>query len=276
MCGIQGFTILFLSWIALQTIALTAVNRFVRVVKPTSYRNWFTVDRSVAMVIVSWFVVLLLVALPPLCGWAYFSFKPERAICFISFPAQYQTANIAFTALHLTPFVVLPFFTVLICYWKIYWVVKRHKESSRQLRSLSLNLSVEEIRISRTLLSITIGYFVIWVPVVIVETLHTLYGRDLFPRGIYLVYTYLWYCSSIVNPLVYGYMNRTFRKEARRVFPISWKTYDDSVENLQGRSRTNPQLLALKTLQSWMPNSAKVSSPIQQGRKDQAVSVSDL
>ena len=231
ICDVQGFTVLVLSWVALQTIALTAINRFFRVVKPVFYRNWFTPDRSVAMVITAWFLVLLLVALPPLADLAHFSFKAERAICFISFHSQYQAANIAFTTLHLTLFVILPFLIIVICYGNVYRVVKRHTNSISPLLHPGcprFSLTVEEIKISRILLSITIGYLIIWIPVVVIETMHTLYGRDLFPRGLYLVYTYLWYGSSIVNPLVYGYMNRTFRAEARQVFPTSRRMTEGS------------------------------------------------
>lgn len=224
-CNIQGSVILSLAFVSSLTIGLMSLNRYFRVVRPSTYRTWFTVNKSVSMILVAWGVVFVLVLLPVVCGWAFFVFRPKRSSCFmkITFPL----ANKTITATHLVLFVILPMITVFFSYFKVFVAVKRHTSvvvPSLQSanNSESTGITVEEIKITKVLFAIVLGFFICWSPVLIIEFFNTsLPHPSSLDRSVYLLCNYLWYTSAAINPIIYGAMNKPFRTEAVKVLPKS-------------------------------------------------------
>ena len=218
ICNIQGFLTLVLAWVSLQTIALTAVNRYFCVTRPSIYRAVFTVNKSLLYILAVWFLVILIVSLPLFVGGAGFKFRPERCGCFIFFEEEYQNSNKFFTALHLALFIALPMVTIIGCYSKVFKAVKQHLVT---VHSFPLEpadrqrLSGEEIKITRVLLVMVMdGFLVCWIPIIITELVNTNVEPRRLPRAVFMMYSYLWYISSAINPVIYGFMSRPFRREA--------------------------------------------------------------
>lgn len=220
VCNIQGSVVLILAFVSSSTVALMALNRYFRIVRPQSYRNWFTVNKSTCMIASVWGMVIVMVILPVVSGWASFRFYPQRSSCFMTFSSQ--NANKIFTALHLVPFVALPMAAIIICYLKILIKVRRHSATvfpslQNTNGSSTTELTVEEINITRLLLTIVLGFTLCWIPVLVIEFVNTSRAKPgSLSRWVYLLYKYLWYCSAAINPIIYGALNRSFRKEAMR------------------------------------------------------------
>ncbi|XP_031556393.1 histamine H2 receptor-like [Actinia tenebrosa] len=221
VCNIQGLVILSLAFVSSLTIGLMSLNRYFRVVRPNTYRLLFTVKKSVSMILIAWGVVFLFVLLPVVCGQAFFVFRPKRSSCFMKITIP--LANKAVTASHLVLFVILPMITVFFSYSKVFIAVRRHSAlvvPSLQTANESgaTGITVEEIKITKVLFAIVLGFLICWCPVLIIEFFNTsLPDPSSLDRWVYLLCNYLWYTSAAINPIIYGAMNRPFRTEAVRV-----------------------------------------------------------
>ena len=53
-CQYQGYTVVTLALASTQTLALLAVNRYFRIVKPAKYKCYFTKKKTTVMILVAW------------------------------------------------------------------------------------------------------------------------------------------------------------------------------------------------------------------------------
>lgn len=81
----------------------------------------------------------------------------------------------------------------------------------------STRVNVEDIKISRILLVMVLANIICFSPVIIIEAIDFFRHGSYLPRPIYLFYTIAATLSSSVNPIIYGAMNRSFRKEYIRL-----------------------------------------------------------
>ena len=54
-CQFQGYIVIALAVASVHTLALMAVNRYFRIVKPSTYRSYFTKKKTMIMILLSWF-----------------------------------------------------------------------------------------------------------------------------------------------------------------------------------------------------------------------------
>ncbi|XP_068699797.1 melatonin receptor type 1A-A-like [Montipora foliosa] len=222
VCAIHGFMVLFLAFVSLQTIALLAFNRYCRVVKPWLFRRIFTRQFVVFSLLVVMSSAALLLGLPLITGWGYFHFHPEKITCVLEFHNQI-TDNIYTGFLGLV-IVVLPFTVIIFCYSKVFLIVQKHRQRFSFADCTNRNippprLSVEEIRITQTLFAIVLGFSVCWIPVFVIEFTDSVTGNHSLPRRVYLSDVFLVSISAVINPIIYGVLNRTFRMEYYRMWP---------------------------------------------------------
>lgn len=73
-CGIHAFMMHFCLYASACTLALTAFNRYFKIVKPSRYRVVFTEKLSTFYLACTWSLVAAYVIIPRLAGWAEFRF----------------------------------------------------------------------------------------------------------------------------------------------------------------------------------------------------------
>ena len=83
LCNLQGFTGLVLSMGTQLMIGMTAVNRYVCILKPNMYRRWFSIKSSVRTIICGWISAVVTLAIPYAAGYSKFRFHVRKACCFI-------------------------------------------------------------------------------------------------------------------------------------------------------------------------------------------------
>lgn len=217
VCEIQGFLTHLLAFLSLQIMALTAINRYLRVFKAKLFRKVFT-RRQTALIIVSvsvftlvFFVGLLFIAK------SSFIFHPGKVICVIKFRNINQSR--VFTVVSSILFVVIPALVITICYLNVFKSFKQHRNNFNakyKSRNGPARLSRIEISVTRTVFTIVAVFFTTWIPCFIIDLTDTMYSSYL-PRPVYMTYTFLAFASSAVNPIIYGVMNKTFRMEFYRL-----------------------------------------------------------
>ena len=239
-CKLQCFSIYFLAFVSLQTIVLTSLNRYFRVVKPAKYTRIFTVKKTVAMLAAVWSGTALILAMPSLIGRTEAVFNPAKAACVIfqkDSAMKHESYPAILRAFLLLVFAVIPTTVTLVCYYKIFRVVGVHfskvEPNLMPWPSASRNCRVNsgEIRITVTLFAVVVMFVLSWLPVFLIEiTQAFLLDWWKVPRQVQLLWTFFGSFSSAANPLVYGFANSSYRKEYRQLLTLKWtrKKQDDS------------------------------------------------
>lgn len=204
LCHFVAVTKISLSKVSTFTMGLMALNRYYKIVKPVKYPSLFTKKFILASASVAWVLPFIL-------------------FLFGVFAADYgvkPTLNFATCVIELNPLALpvymlllyLPYIVIGFCYWKIYRVVKMHSASVSWKSA-----NVEHVNISKTLFITVVGFAILWVPA------HTMFIVSILisiPRQLKLLVTLLVFTSSCVNPFIYGFMNRAFKDEFKKILAL--------------------------------------------------------
>ena len=241
-CGVHAFFMHFCLYASACTLALTAVNRYVKIVKPVKYRAIFTEKRSTIYLACAWGLVTAYVIVPNLAGWAHFRFHPGHVVCLSAFKPG-SDAYAAHYTIVIGGFVVVPLVLASVCYYKISQTIKSHNAATAaSLQNRPNSISVHEIQISRSLFVVVFFFIVSWVPTWIVVALYRYKLVVPIPRNATLLCTFLFFSSNCINPFIYAGMNGTFRQEMKRLLAcgLAAQVWPDSADGNEARGQARP------------------------------------
>ena len=204
-CQYQGYITIALSVASIHTMALMAVNRYYRIVKPSTYRRYFTKKKAMVMILVSWLYSMLVPFPYVLCGHKMI-FQPARFIRFLKIDT---TALSSLEAI----FIGIPSCIIFYLYFRIFKTVCSHNNNLHLSGSGINAVNVEEVKVARTLFVIVVFFNLCWTPVVVIDLVDVILGCWTFPRDAYVAYSVLATMSTALNPFIYGVLNRSFRRE---------------------------------------------------------------
>ena len=213
-CQYQGYIVVTLAVASMQTLALMAVNRYFRIVSPAKYRRYFTKTKTRVMILMSW-IWSAWAPLPYLLSGHKMVFHPSKFFCYL------QIDSGPFTAFMVTINIGLPTSVIVYCYVKIHQTVRTHNNDFRVTGTRSNTINVEEIKVARTLFVIVVFFMLCWTPILLIDVVDTIYGSWIFPREVYVAYSYLGTISSALNPFIYGVFNKNFQKEYLKMLRCS-------------------------------------------------------
>lgn len=220
ICQIHAFMSLFVLYVSPATMALTAVNRYVRICRSnTSYQKIFSRKKSRLWVLLVWLFVANYIAIPKLAKWQDFEFVPGYAQCSIKHLGE--EAKIIHYIIVLTLFLVMPLVVTTICYTKVLKAVRQHltgiSPSLRGHRRNDARISIQEIRLSRLLFIVVFTFVACWIPLWVIVIMRRFSLVSHMPRSVELLCMFFLYISNTINPVIYAGMNSTFRSEFRRI-----------------------------------------------------------
>ena len=216
VCQLQGYVVAMLSCVSLLTLTLVAVNRYFLIVRPKNYPKIFTAKRTRLMILSIW-VLSLLVPLPYLCSDHRYVYHAGKFFCF-------QVVEVDFFTLLGYVFVAIPMVVLTFCYSEVFRALKKHNKRLRSMRrrgdqlTTAKQITVEDINITKTLFLTVCGFVICWTPISIVDFIGFAQGSWNLPREAYVMYTFLGQLSTVINPIIYGVMNKTFREEYKKLF----------------------------------------------------------
>ena len=163
----------------------------------------------------------LIVSVPVIANWAEFAFNPGYAACVLKF--HKPSFMITFLTLDSCLILIPCMATITGCYFKVSRAVREHNlqisTSLQRARPTAQNgASVEEIRGTKTLFLLVSSFAISWIPAYAIEFLSRGNLIDISPQGTLFV-TYLVGLNPACNPFIYGYMNRSFRREFWKLVP---------------------------------------------------------
>lgn len=222
MCQFIGFTIYYWAGISVPTLALTAVNRYFRVVKTHIYQNFFTIMSSVKMILTVWALTLFDGLISTFVGPVIYKYNPRYFFCIGTFVSKVHERAIGLS-LHLIH-VFIPLLTILFCYSNVFFAIRRHKTnvmpSLHAGNGQQLAVNAWEMRVTRLLFLVVVGFLLCWIPVIIIGLLAHSSSLKL-PDSAYELYTFFAFASAVINPIIYGVANRGFRREFIGIFRCS-------------------------------------------------------
>lgn len=213
-CQFQGYMVVSLGVASLLNLTIMAFNRYCRIVNSSWYRKIFTAKRT-RLWIFSAYAIASLGSLPYILGGHTFVFQPGKFFC-------YQKSLLKYTMPLMLICIVTPTVIIIICYLKVFIALRKHQRNlfKPNARTQSSRITYEDIRITKTLFATVVGYLLCWMPVLVVELidLGIGFGQENLPRQVYIMFTMCGLSSSAINPIIYGVMNKTFRREYRQAF----------------------------------------------------------
>ena len=213
LCQLQGFLTPCLAYVSILTISLTAVNRYFKIVRPRSFRRYFT-PKNTARSIASAWLLAFVGPIPYVAQENSFIFHPGKLICAFDL----VEVNILYTSLAGIGYFLVPATIIVFCYWSVFRVVKTNEERfavPRPRRDFCIMRN--EIRITKTLFIILLAFAACYVQVIVVELLGSVVGQFALPRQVYVFYFYMASISSAINPIIYGILNPSVHNELKKL-----------------------------------------------------------
>ena len=249
ICQLQGFWILLMCAVSLQTLAVTAVNRYFLVVRSRGlYQKIFNMKKTKITIAILW-IMALFAPLPYVVAGHEFFFHTGKVFCAHNAESLYE----GYGAYLVLVYVAIPLIIIITCYTRVFIAVRKHNLNFRfRIRQRSTNnttrnntsldssgiLSVEEVNVTYILLVVVISFLTCWTPVLIIDMIDFINGDWKLKRQVYVSYTCFGFASTALNPIIYGIMNRSIRAEYLRILtPVRfWSSLSQS--SLQSASRS--------------------------------------
>ena len=231
-CQFQGYIAMTLVAASIHTLALMAVNRYFRIVKPSKYRHYFTKKKTTMMLLVSWFYSMC-------CPLPYFFAAHKVVFNAFKFFCYTPIDNNIFMAYGIPLYIGIPTIIIVYCYLSIFKTVRTHNNNIQFSRNPVSAANVEGIKVTRTLFVMVVFFNLCWIPILLIDIVDSIQTRWIFSREVYVAYTFLAHISSALNPLIYGVLNRNFRTDYLKLLCCRYCRSQVVVEPLALDGRVN-------------------------------------
>lgn len=169
----------------------------------------FKKRRSFIYTVVVWCLALAGCVPPLFFKEGRFEFQPGKSMCLYTFES-----HIAYTVLIECFYVATPLTVITICYVTVFRTVSRsNRIFSSDNNPSQLCANVEEAKVTKTLVTVLFSFVFCWLPIFVVDCTDAAPGERAMSRQVYLMYAFLAYLSSTINPCIYGIMNKHFKRE---------------------------------------------------------------
>ena len=153
-----GFWVLVMCAVSLQSLALTAINRYYLIARSqVQYRKIFTLKSTKIMIAVLW-VMAVFAPLSYVVADHKFFFHPGKAICMHDLESLLRGYGI-----FLSLYVAVPLFIIVTCYSKVFIAVRKHSFNLHHRQGIGSNparLTVEEIDLTYTSTCVVFGFLI--------------------------------------------------------------------------------------------------------------------
>ena len=185
-CKVQGILSPVFTGFSVHVMALTAIDRYICVAQQRLYNKMFSKQGTCVIVSVDAVILVGLTVFPYPAGLAKVTLDPRRALCFTTF--QQQTLAQMLQNLFLGLNVVIPLFIICLCYFRVFIALRRN--SFRVQEALFTSLRIREVRITKTVFAVLVGFLACWIPVMVCNYLSFNMVNPRFPRKGELVFTF--------------------------------------------------------------------------------------
>lgn len=236
-CNIIGYFQHASSTVSVLTLLSVSVDRYLAIIVPLKYKGWVTGNKTVLCIFGIWLYALI-TACFPLFGWSRYQYIQGVWLC----ENDYHK-SVSFTYFKLTTLYFMPLISIIFIYVSILRVALRHsRQISREVEALrqrelppvlepnttgegpAASVSGEycvrkphsalraELKTALTLAFIVGVLFISWTPYMVVNIWSFHSGLNP-PVLLQHVVSGLYYINGVINPYLYGYLNRIIKRE---------------------------------------------------------------
>ncbi|CAL8325317.1 unnamed protein product [Merluccius merluccius] len=205
-CNIEGYFATLGGEIALWSLVVLAIERWIVVCKPMSNFR-FGENHAIMGVAFTW-VMANACALPPLVGWS--RYIPEGMQC--SCGVDYYTRapgynNESFVIYMFTCHFFTPLTVIFFCYGRLLCAVKEAAAAQQE----SETTQRAEREVSRMVVLMVVGFLVCWLPYASVAWYIFTHQGSIFGPVFMTLPAFFAKAAAIYNPMIYICMNKQFR-----------------------------------------------------------------
>ncbi|XP_038045948.1 neuromedin-U receptor 2-like [Patiria miniata] len=226
------FSVRALSYASAYNLCVVTLERYVAIVHPLQYERKLTATRMKTLITLIWMISFVLSL--PILFTIYPSDDPEQACSEITYPHQMFPL-----ILNIGSFILgylVPVTSMSLAYYKMQVTLKRQAKALRlqQAREAAYDLVIARQRLV-SVLTIVLGAFVILLTpgfVTYLLCLHpTANGPFSFCASKYYRYTreicnLAYYLNSVINPIIYEFKYKKFRKALKSAFCSCFKKHN--------------------------------------------------
>ena len=220
-CQFTGFLTNYWVFVSLSILALTAINRYVCVVKPQHYSFFFSKKKTMISICFVWIFMFIFYLVFIVALHATFEWQPNALHCRVTFPDE-NTTKVVYIGFGICTSLSMLF--VLFGYCGVYRVIWRHKNAVFPFIHEGNNQGVsraQEIKTSRVLFVAVFGFCVSWMPGIAMKAVE--FGLKISVPSYLQSMPMLFSCiSAWINPIIYGVMNRAMQREFENIL-LRWR-----------------------------------------------------
>ncbi|XP_030076851.1 adenosine receptor A1 [Microcaecilia unicolor] len=245
-CLIVACSMLILTQSSILALLAIAVDRYLRVKIPTSYKRVVTTKRAVLAIVACW-TLAFIVGLTPMFGWNNFheikkGEEPNSSQSEFIITCKFETVMSMEYMVYFNFFiwVLPPLFLMLVIYLEVFNLIQ--KQLNKKLSSNSKDPQKyfgKELKIAKSLALILLLFALSWLP------LHMLNCITLFcptcdtPMIVTYIAIFLTHGNSAMNPIVYAFRIEKFRTTFLQI----WKHYFCCKSNMTVNNINNISLV---------------------------------
>ena len=219
LCQFQGFVDVFAYYVTPATLGLTALNRYVKIVKTSHYKKIFSPRRSKIWLSCLWLSFALYLLIVRVTNWIKIDFIQDYAVCSFDYPTS--ESQIFHYCITVGLLFVLPLCVGIFSYYKIFLKTNKHQRnvvsSLRNCTNITVvSNSLKETKVTRMLLILAAGFLCCWIPMWAL-VLWFRFSPETSSRIAALLVTFLFYLSASINPIIYAFTNGEFQREFRKL-----------------------------------------------------------
>ena len=211
-CVFNAYAIQALLGMTFISMTSTAVIRYFCVVR-ASLHHHLKPKRTLYVILTLWIMYLLLVAIPCIVEFPEGHYNVRRSFCRLAYKSNKVNRVVSLFVLTLGGVFTLVMFTA---YYNVFRFVSHHNHAVAPNLQHGMSSHTEEAKITKTLVIVVVGFVMCWVPTVIIEIMNIVnryYKVVKVPVFAIFLQTIFIFTSSAINPLIYTFTNRRFKRE---------------------------------------------------------------
>lgn len=218
LCQLQGSLIFIAVVASMLTMTLIAINRYFKICKSINvYRKLYSRKNILLSIAFTWICSIAIVVVVFSFSNRPFRFHPGKFLCFLDM-AQGQGIHLYTICAYLAVCVFI-FPVITFCYFKVYKTVHKHfsQIAKSELSQDPSRSFINEANITKMLFITLIAFLLCWAPSVCLDLFEAFHGQFSLPRQVYFWQVATFACSSVVNPVIYGFMRKELRTAYKNI-----------------------------------------------------------
>lgn len=247
LCLFMLCTLLIFTQASVFGLLAIAVERYVSILKPFQYKSWMSPRNSLLVILACW-ALAVIIGLFPMMGW-HDPFPANGECLFKGIIKDTYMVYFNFMTCMLVPLLIM-----MVLYGRIFLEVRRQIRkvaegevdvSARQRRRIIVR---KEMQTATSLFIILFFFTVCWLPVHILNTIMLLCPTCFIPSQLLMTAIILSHANSAINPVIYVFRVRSFRKAFERAFSCFWYSTAVSVFSTSGLMPSTVSEMPLRNL----------------------------